>query len=145
MGTRQIKTWHAWLIIGLAAGSAAGVILLADQRSEVGEGQPRQPTPTPSFLFGPPLPQNPFRSTGAEPRATVNCARGLPAEAEDSCWQIKAVNDKNAAFCENIKTVNPFTSRDGCVNLVAQAKKDASLCARIQNPDIKKNCEENAK
>ena len=85
-------------------------------------------------------PANPFLQS--TPAPSKDCAQESGQSSQDACWQIKAEKDTNVALCENIKTVSPFVSRDGCINLVAHAKKNAALCARIQNSDIKKNCEE---
>ena len=34
-GTTRGKSWHAWLIIGLVAGAAAGVILVANRSGQL--------------------------------------------------------------------------------------------------------------
>jgi hypothetical protein len=88
---------------------------------------------------------NPFASptNAIQVLATsIDCNVETDQIAKDVCWQTKAVNEKNASFCQNIKTDTPFISKDACLNLTAQVKKDLNVCNLIKNPAIKTNCKE---
>lgn len=39
VGRSRVKTWHAWLLIGIAAGVAAGIVLVANRSGEVEQGR----------------------------------------------------------------------------------------------------------
>lgn len=57
VGKTRVRTWHAWLLIGIAAGIAAGIILVANRSGEVEEGRAAEPeeeyqlAPNSSFQF----------------------------------------------------------------------------------------------
>ena len=75
---------------------------------------------------------------------SVDCTKEKTETAQDACWQSKAIEEKNHVFCDLIKAkgANTFVSKDACINFVAQAKSDISLCSLIENQDMKKNCED---
>ncbi|MFY9463427.1 MAG: peptidoglycan-binding domain-containing protein, partial [Candidatus Sungiibacteriota bacterium] len=63
-----------------------------------------------------------------------------PADSRNSCWQTTAQQKGDISFCRNITASNAFFSHDGCVNAVAQIKKDSSLCVSIADVSIKQGC-----
>lgn len=85
---------------------------------------------------------NPFADIAAGKKpVSIDCSKETNQIAKDACWQSKAVDEKNADLCKSITTDNPFVSKDGCFNLVAQSKKDIKICGLIESSAIKSNCE----
>jgi hypothetical protein len=85
---------------------------------------------------------NPFNDIAAgKLPVSVDCAKETTDIAKDTCWQTRAVSEKNADLCKSIISNNPFVSKDSCLNLVAQAKKDIKICGLIKTTAIKANCE----
>lgn len=85
---------------------------------------------------------NPFTDIAVGKKPTsVDCGKETNQMAKDACWQSKAVEEKNVDFCKSIASDNPFVSKDGCFNLVAQIKKDIKICGLIKTDAIKANCE----
>lgn len=98
---------------------------------------------TPSLF--PPAPASADAFIKALTKGTVpapDCVTITDPFSQSSCIQQKAIQDKDVLLCSQITSSYLFISRDTCVSGVAQAKKDASLCASIVNPDIKKSCED---
>jgi hypothetical protein len=87
---------------------------------------------------------NPFIDAFQRSVTPSDCAKE-PKDQQDTCWQRKAQEDKNVSYCENIKISNIFLSRSRCISTVAQAINNSSLCIKITDAGIKKDCEQNTR
>lgn len=106
---------------------------------------PQAPEKEALLNFPPSTGGNPFLSSTPSQTSTRDCFKEEGNAAQDACWQSRAVTEKKSTFCNNIKESTPFVSRDTCLNLVAHEKKDKTLCAKIQDANLKKNCEKTIK